>query len=161
MRKFLMAISLCACFILSGAALAESTSSEDEEASKHMVAEAKLTAHFIHAAIKAGMSTDAINAVLVDVAEHSVISEFWISDEHGRIAFTNILGTNFQFPTDPQSATQAAVFATLLQGSESVVIQAQEKRELDGALFKYVGVAGVDQPRIVQVGISAAELHGP
>ena len=161
MRKFLMVISLCTCFILSGAALAENTLSAEEAASKHMVAEAKLTAHFIDAAIKAGMSAETINAVFADVAEHSVISEFWISDEHGQIEFTNIPGTSFRFPTDPASGTQAAPFAILLRGSESVVIQPVLKRELDGTLFKYVGAAGVDKPRIVQVGISTSELHGP
>ena len=161
MRKILMAISLCTCFILTGAVLAESTSSAEDAASNHMVAEAKLTAHFIDAAVKAGMSSEAINAVLAYVAQHSVITEFWISDEHGQIEFTNIPGTSFSFPTDPKSDTQAAPFAALLSGSQSVVIQKVEKRELDGALFKYVGVAGVDKPRIVQVGISAAELHGP
>ena len=161
MRKILIAISLLTCSILAGAALAESTLSAEDAASKHMVAEAKLTAHFIDAAVKAGMSPEAINAVLAYVAQHSVITEFWVSDEHGQIEFTSIPGTSFSFPTDPESDTQAASFATLLSGSQSVVIQAVEKRELDGALFKYVGVAGVDKPRIVQVGISATELHGP
>lgn len=160
MRKILLAISLCSCLMFAGAALAEGTLSADEVTSKHMVAEAKLTAHFVDAAIRAGMSAEAINSVLADVAHHSVITEFWISDEHGQIVFTNIPGTSFSFPADPESGTQAAPFAALLQGSESVVIQAVEKRELDGARFKYVGVAGVDKARIVQVGISAAELHG-
>ena len=160
MRKILTAISLGTCLMFAGAALAEKTLSAEEVTSKHMVAEAKLTAHFIDAAIKAGMSAEAINSVLAEVAQHSVITEFWISDEHGQIAFTSIPGTSFRFPTDPNSGTQAAPFATLLHGSESVVIQALEKRELDGAPFKYVGVAGVDKARIVQVGISAGELHG-
>ena len=38
------------------------------------------------------------------------------------------------------------------------VIQDAQPRQLDQAIFKYVGVAGIDQPRIVQVGVSAAEL---
>ena len=32
------------------------------------------------------------------------------------------------------------------------------KREIDNRVFKYVGVAGVDKPRIVQVGVSADNL---
>lgn len=160
MRKILTAISLGTCLMFAGAALAESKLSAEEVTSKHMVAEAKLTAHFIDAAIKAGMSTEAINSVLADVAHHSVITEFWISDENGQIEFTNISGTTFSFPTDPNGSSQAAPFAALLQGSESVVVQALEKRDLDGTPFKYVGVAGVDQARIVQVGISAGEQHG-
>ena len=44
--------------------------------------------------------------------------------------------------------------AALLLGTESVVIQQPRSRELDAAVFRYVGVAGVDQPRIVQVGMA-------
>ncbi len=50
----------------------------------HMVAEATLTAHFIAAAVKAGMTTAEINAVLDDVASNTVITEFWITDQDGR-----------------------------------------------------------------------------
>jgi hypothetical protein len=38
------------------------------------------------------------------------------------------------------------------------VIQGARKREIDDRVFKYVGVAGVDKPRIVQVGVSAENL---
>ncbi|MDD9987241.1 MAG: hypothetical protein OXQ31_13270 [Spirochaetaceae bacterium] len=127
--------------------------------SAHMVAQAMLAAHLIDAALQAGMDAEQINAVLADIADNSVISEFWISDETGQIAFTNIPGTAFAFPTDPDAGTQAAPFAVLLQGTVNVVIQDAQPRELDAAVFKYVGVAGIDQPRIVQVGVSAAELE--
>ena len=89
------------------------------------------------------------------------LSEFWISDGNGQIAFSNIQGADFAFPTDPKAGTQAAPFAVLLDGMESVVVQEAQPRELDAAIFKYVGVAGVDQPRVVQVGISAGELSSP
>ena len=144
--------------LLSGLALADDKSAE-KWASRHMVAQAMLTAHFIDAALKSGMSTDEINAVLVRVAEETVISEFWISDESGRIAYTNLPGAAFVFPTDPQAGTQAAPFATLLSGDETVVVQGVLPRELDAAPFKYVGVAGVDQARIVQVGVSGADME--
>jgi len=36
--------------------------------------------------------------------------------------------------------------------------QNARKREIDNKIFKFVGVAGVDKPRIVQVGVSAANL---
>jgi hypothetical protein len=38
------------------------------------------------------------------------------------------------------------------------VIQEARKREIDDKVFKYVGVAGVDKPRIVQVGVSEKHL---
>ena len=38
------------------------------------------------------------------------------------------------------------------------VLPHARKREIDDKVFKYVGVAGIDKPRIVQVGVSAANL---
>ena len=126
-----------------------------------MVAEAILTAHFVDAALKAGMDRGAINAVLKRIAEETVVSELWVSDQNGEIAFTNVDGADFAFPTDPSADSQAAPFAALLTGDEAAVIQDAAPRVLYGAVFKYVGVAGVDQRRIVQVGLSAAELDQP
>lgn len=157
-RISVIALFICMGLLLNGLALADENST-DAMVSGHMVAQAMLTAHFIDAALKAGMSTDDINAVLAKVADQTVISEFWISDETGRIAFTNLPGTAFTFPTDPEASTQAAPFATLLSGAESVVVQGTQPRELDAVPFKYVGVAGVDQPRIVQIGLSGAEME--
>ena len=159
MKRLLTVVCIGVCLLASGVTAADERPLFLDETSRHMVAQAMLAAHFIDAALQAGMDADQSNAVLADIADNSVISEFWISDETGRIAFTNIPGTEFAFPTDPDAGTQAAPFAVLLQGKVNIVIQAEQPRELDAAVFKYVGVAGVDQPRIVQVGVSAAELE--
>ena len=158
MKRLMTIVCAGVCLLASGVVVADEAETLDA-ISEHMVAQAMLAAHFIDAALKAGMDADQINAMLADIADNSVISEFWISDENGRIAFTNIPGTEFAFPTDPHAGTQAAPFAVLLQGEVSSVVQDAQPRELDAAVFKYVGVAGVDQPRIVQVGVSAAELE--
>ena len=118
----------------------------------HMVAQATLTAYYIDAALRAGMTPQEIDVALGRIADSTVIDEFWISDENGRIEFTNVPGLSFVFPTDPTSGSQAASFANLLLGAETVVVQNAQPRAADGALFQYVGVAGIDQPRIVQVG---------
>ena len=125
--------------------------------SDHMVAEAMLAARYIDAALNAGATADEINAALSTIADESVISEFWVSGSDGRVEFTNVPGIEFTFPTDPNAGTQAAPFADLLNGSRTVVIQDFQPREADGAIFKYVGVAGIDKPRIVQVGIQGEE----
>ena len=125
--------------------------------SDHMAAEAMLTAHFVAAAVKAGMSTEEINGALASVAEASAVSEFWVSDETGRVVYTNMPEVAFAFPTDPDDDSQAAPFAALLTGGQAVVDQDFMPRELDGMVFKYVGVAGVDQARIVQVGVAAPQ----
>ncbi|MYH18820.1 MAG: hypothetical protein F4014_14850 [Gemmatimonadetes bacterium] len=134
---------------------ATSVAAVDGLLSDHMAAEAMLTAHFVAAAVKAGMSTEEINGVLAAVADGSAISEFWVSDETGRVVYTNLPGTEFAFPTDPEASSQSAAFAVLLTGGQAVVDQDFMPRELDGMVFKYVGAAGVDQARIVQVGVAA------
>ena len=92
-RKYLAASALGLSLMFSGAAAGDA----DDIASEHMVAEAMLTAYFIDAALKAGMGHDEINAVLTRVADQTVISEFWITDENGRVVFTNIPDTGFEF----------------------------------------------------------------
>ncbi|MCY4572338.1 MAG: hypothetical protein OXF01_06005 [Gemmatimonadetes bacterium] len=119
---------------------------------KAMVAAARLAAHYVDAAIKAGVDEDEIGGVLHKVASELTNVEFWITDENGRI----ILGCHhmdFIFPDDPDAGSQAAPFASLLDGTETMVVQEPQPRELDGMVFQYVGVPGVDQPRIVQMGV--------
>ena len=152
---FKVVAALGLCLVLSGGvAPLKPARAADDRVSQHMVAQAMLAAHFVAAAVKAKMSPDEINAALAKVAAGSAISEFWIGDETGAVEFTNIPGTGFKFPTDPASKSQAAPFAALLDGSKSVVIQGFQPRELDKKVFKYVGVAGVDKRRIVQVGVA-------
>ena len=160
MNRTLKAVAaLGLCLVLSGVLTANKAPAADDAVSKHMVAQAMLTAHFVAAAVKAGMSKDEVNAALTKVAAGSAISEFWISDETGGVEFTNIPGMSFKFPTDPAGKSQAAPFAALLNGSKTVVIQGFQAREFDGKMFKYVGVAGVDKRRIVQVGVSQADAR--
>ena len=155
MRVFCALAMAAMATVLAGAcATGNQTGSTTETDTAHMVAEAKLTAHYIAAALEAGKSPDEINATLREIADSSIISEFWVSDETGRVVFTTLPGLDFAFPTDPDAGTQAAPFADLLLGNKQVVTQGMQPREADGKLFQYVGAAGVDQPRIVQVGIA-------
>ena len=163
MTKSMASLLMVLALILSVGCISVSSTTIDEGSdtlfSEHMVAEALLTAHYIDAAQKAGLSPQEINATLTSIADETIITEFWISDSNGRIEFTNVQGVEFAFPTDPDAGTQAAPFADLLTGAESVVVQDAQPREADDALFKYVGVAGIDQPRIVQVGIEGSEME--
>src|SRR5437764_1803045 len=126
--------------------------------SQHMVGEALLTAHYVAAAEKAGMKPNGINAILRDIAEKSGIQELWITDSAGHAYLTNKAGVDFTFSPDPTKQPQASAFWPLLTGGKQVVIQDARKREIDDRIFKYVGVAGLDKPRIVQVGIAAENL---
>ena len=131
---------------------AASSAAADTDVSDHMVAEATITAHYIAAALKAGMTPAEINAELGEIAGKTVISEFWISDDKGDVVFSSVPGAEFSFGTDPDADRQAAPFVNLLRGETAVVVQEAQPRDLDQAVFQYVGVAGVDGPRIVQVG---------
>ena len=157
MRTALAAAILC--LLPLGLSRAEDPSPAEKLVAGHMVAEATLAAHYVAAALKAGMGAGEINAVLADIVKRTVISEFWISDETGRVVFTHAPGTDFAFGTDPEADRQSAPFARLLSGEAAVVVQGIRARELDGRKFKYVGVAGVDGRRIVQVGLAAAAVE--
>ena len=122
-----------------------------------MVGEALLAANLIAVAEKAGLPPAQINAVLKDIAQRSGIDEFWITDSSGRAYLTNT-GIEFAFSPDPARQPQASAFWPLIDGREKVVVQQARKREIDDQVFKYVGVAGIDKPRIVQIGVSAKNL---
>ena len=160
MKYRIIAIIFCTSFMFSGVVAAESPStSEDKLISGHMVAQAMLAAYFIDAAFKANVSKEQINAALKTIAVNSAISEFWISDENGKIDFTNFPEIDFTFPMDPSGTSQADPFAALIGGDSNVVVQDYMERELDRKLYKYVGVAGIDKSRIVQVGVSASQME--
>src|SRR4051795_11928269 len=95
--------------------------------------------------------------VLKAIAENSAIEEFWITNGAGHAYLTNT-GVDFTFSRDPAKQPQASAFWALIDGSKKIVIQEARKREIDGKVFKYVGVAGVDKPRIIQVGVSEKHL---
>jgi hypothetical protein len=119
-----------------------------------MVGEALLAAQLVALAEKSGMKPGDINAVLKNVAEKSGVQEFWITDSNGHAYLTNT-GVDFTFSPDPAKQPQASAFWPLLTGGKQIVIQEARKREIDDRIFKYVGVAGVDKPRIVQVGVGS------
>ena len=143
--------------LLFGSAAPSRAAGCEDKIARHMVGEAMLAAQFVAAAEKNGMTASAINAALKDIAANSAIQEFWITDSAGHAYLTNT-GIDFTFSADAAKQPQASAFWLLVTGAKKVVIQAARKREIDNQIFKYVGVAGVDKPRIVQVGVSAANL---
>ncbi|EKV28435.1 Methyl-accepting chemotaxis protein [Caenispirillum salinarum AK4] len=122
---------------------------------RHMVAEAHIAARLIAAMKDGGESDDAIRSALADLTERTAVSEFWVSDENG-VASLNSVPVTFTFDRDP--ASQSAEFYKLIEGTADDVVQEAAVRDLDGEVYKYVGVPGVDQPRIVQVGLAADVL---
>lgn len=150
--------ALLGLLIIASAAGSKASANDcDDLIARHMVGEAMLAAQFVALAEKAGMAPSEINATLKNISENSAIEEFWIIDPAGHAYLTNT-GLDFTFGPDPAKQPQASPFRALLDGRQKVVIQEPKKREIDNRVFKYVGVAGVDKPRIVQVGVSEKNL---
>jgi hypothetical protein len=157
LKSRLLGSAICVCFALFASVSPSRAAGCEDTIARHMVGEAMLAAQFVAAAEKNGMTADAINAALKDIAGKSAIQEFWITDSSGHSYLTNS-GIDFTFTSDTTKQPQASAFWPLITGAKTVVIQNARKREIDNKIFKYVGVAGVDKPRIVQVGVSAANL---
>ncbi len=130
----------------------------EQSIAEQMVVEATLAAHLVAVAERAGLTPEEINTVLREITASTVLEEFWITDERGRAYLHNIPDVDFTFNPDPAVQPQASAFWPLLTGERKVVVQDAQRRELDGQFFKYVGVSGVDKPRIVQVGYNYATL---
>jgi hypothetical protein len=146
-------VAVLACFTNTSSRAAEC----DDLIARHMIGQAMLAAQLVAVAEKAGMTPAQINSVLNTVTGSSAIEEFWITDSAGHAYLTNT-GIDFTFSPDPAKQPQASAFWSLLDGRDKIVVQETRKRELDDRVFKYVGVAGVDKPRIVQVGVSEKNL---
>ena len=130
-----------------------------------MVMQARIVAHLVAIAEQerpTGMTPEAINRHLKEIAhfakeQKNYDYEFWITDSSGKVCL-GTEGVEFTFKADQP---QAGVFLRLLDGRSDhadVVVQESRKREIDPFVYKYVGVSGVDRPRIVEVGYKTDSL---
>lgn len=88
---------------------------------------------------------------LVEVAKRAGIDEFWITDATGSVVMTNLTpNIDFSFGSDTKS--QAYEFMDLIVGKKQQISQPAQQRTIDPKVFKYVGVPGWSNPRIVQAG---------
>ncbi len=156
MIRILRSMLFLSFVVFTGSSPLRASGCEDTIA-RHMVGEALLAAHFVAVAEQTGMTAGAIDAILKEIAAKSAIQEFWITDSAGHAYLTNT-GIDFTFSPDATKQPQASAFWPLITGGKAIVIQHARKREIDDKIFKYVGVAGIDKPRIVQVGVGVANL---
>jgi len=126
---------------------------------EQMLAQATLAAHLVAIAETAGLDSATINQHLQKMTATSVIDEFWITDALGHAYLRSLTAVDFTFSPDPNQQPQAYIFWPLLTQQATQVVQEARQREIDDDIFKYVGVTGVDQPRIVQVGYNAVYLE--
>jgi len=128
------------------------------EIGKTMLAQGLTLAHFVAVAEQAGLAPDDINQRLKNITDHSRIDEIWITDPLGLAYLHSEPDVTFQFHKDDPNQPQASAFWPLIDGTKTKIMQEIERRSLDGEMFKYAGVAGIDKPRIVQVGINARTI---
>ena len=126
---------------------------------EQMVVEATMAAHLVALGEAAGVSAKEINRRLKQIADDTVLDEIWITDEKGHAYLRNRTEIDFTFSPNPEQQPQAHAFWSLLTGKDKSVVQEARQREIDTEVFKYAGVAGVDKPRIVQVGYNANFLR--
>lgn len=123
-----------------------------------MLGQATITSHYVDAAERAGDNTATIKTHLKAIVQQTNIDEFWITDPQGK-AYLHNVDFEFAFGSDPIKQPQAYEFWSLISGDKTSVVQKARKREYDGKPFKYVGVPGIDHPRIVQVGVQVNLLE--
>ncbi|RMD79069.1 MAG: HAMP domain-containing protein [Lentisphaerae bacterium] len=125
----------------------------------HMQASATILAHLVDIAEnQAHLTPPQITQRLKQIAAATILDECWITDEKGHAYLHNIDNIDFTFSPDPQKQPQAHEFYQILTGQKKTVIQPLRKREIDNRHFKYVGVSGIDKPRIVEVGCHAPTI---
>jgi nitrogen fixation negative regulator NifL len=131
-----------------------------------MVIQARIVAHLVAIAQQdrtTPLTPKEINDHLKEIARFAkeyknYDYEFWITDSDARVTF----GTqDVEFTFQPDQF-QASEFLPLVRqdgpARKQIVEQASQRREIDTAIYKYVGVSGVDRPRIVEVGYKSETL---
>ena len=149
---------------MSDISLADVARALDAMLDDQMTGQARIAAHVVAAAEAAGHDPARVMETLSTVAAATVLDEFWVTDEEGTAYLTNVRDASgaplpFRFDPDPAVQPQASAFFPLLSsppGSDDAFAQGAQVREIDNEVFKYVGVAGVDRRRIVQVGNALA-----
>lgn len=144
---------------LSARFASEVTTEVEGAIGEQMIVEATIAAHLVALAEGAGVPPERINAHLKAIARDTVLDELWITDDKGHAYLRTKAEVDFTFSPDPQKQPQAHIFWPLLTGQRRSVVQEARRREVDTQVFKYAGVAGVDKPRIVQVGYHAEFLQ--
>ena len=124
----------------------------EDKLAQQMAATATVLAHLVDLSQAQGVSRSQLQQRLDRILDETVLDEFWISDSDGCARLRPRGNDVFCFSPDPKKQPQAHAFWPLLTGQSKMVIQEARKREIDDKIFQYVGVGGVDRPRIVQVG---------
>ncbi|MGF7176831.1 PP2C family protein-serine/threonine phosphatase [Azospirillum doebereinerae] len=123
---------------------------------ERLLSEATLTAHLVALAETAKLAPKPINERLKQIADQGGPEEMWVTDNRGRAYLHNLAGPDPLFGQDSKTAPRHAAYTGLLNRSPASLVS--EAAVEGGKLMKFAGVAGVDRPRIVQVGADVRRL---
>ena len=123
-----------------------------------MLAQATILAHLVSIAEAAGLSSEEINVHLRAITAGGRTNSLLATDEAGLAYLDSGGDVNWRFSPDPLEQPEAHLFWPLLTGERTEVVGETRKRATDDELWKYAGVAGIDKPRIVEVGYRAEYL---
>ena len=149
---------------MSQLSLADIANGLDSLLDEQMTGQARIAAHLVAAAEGHGLSPSEVISIFDKIVEKTVLDELWVTDSEGVAYLTTVRGEDgkpiqFKFSDDSDTQPQASAFYPLLSASvdsDECITQAAQTREIDWNIFKYVGVSGIDKPRIVQVGNALA-----
>lgn len=134
----------------------------EEIIGKQMVVQAMFASHMIAMAENFIPNKDqGVQEVLKrlkNITEQSDLAEVTITDSRG-FAYIQTSPTPLSMIFEPNTSNPSSQFYELLSGERSQLVQKSYRREIDDKLYKYSGVSGVDQPRIVQVGYDLSFLN--
>ena len=123
-----------------------------------MLAQAHLASHLVALAESPKVEATQIIDHFRSIIKNSLLSEVIITDQDG-LAYiqTNSLSKRFKFEKKSKTNPSSSEFYPIIKGKIKSYIQKSFVRD-DEKLFKYVAVAGIDKPRIVQVGYDLSFL---
>jgi len=131
----------------------------EEMAAKHLIVSARILSNYVAVAESCKIPATTINDRLRNMVNPDLLGEVLISDQLGKTTFSNLPEDRLKNQIDPLKDHEAEAFWPLLKASKDMSItQPLKRRNRDGRLFKYVGVPGVDRPRIVQVSMAGDDL---
>jgi len=124
-----------------------------------LVSSANIVGHYVALAEQCRLSSSDLNQRLRTLVTPDHLAEIWVTDPLGKAYLHTVPDIDFTFSPDSAQQPQASAFWPLLSARQPMsVVQELKPREVDGRPFKYVGVSGVDKPRIVQVGMDGQRL---
>ena len=119
---------------------------------QHMAVQATLVDYFAAAAEDAGWTPEEIGSRLRRIVGTTALGEIRIVDRAGTVVHTS--EPSPLACCEPEGLLYAGALGRLLDGAEPVVDHPTAPRPADGALYKYVTVAGrATAPHLVQVGL--------